>query len=120
MTSYYSRIKSPQVENAPPVADSTLRDIYNNIQQNYIPPTILLNWAKESFPTKIEFLSFKSRFLYSVATQSIISHSYGLNSVHPSKWLIDRSTGAIFVQSQKMDNSKPTGFLPPFRIRYEN
>ena len=116
-TSYYTRIKSPQLESATPLADSALRDVYNNIQQNYVPPTILQSWARESFPTKMEYLAFKSRFLYSVATQSIISHGYGLNCVHPSRWLIDRSTGAIYVQSQKMDNTRPSGFLPPFRRR---
>ena len=98
------------------VADSTLRDVWNSIQQNHIPPTILTNWAKEAFPTKMEYLAFKSRFIYSMATQSIVSHAYGFNQVHPSKWLLDRETGAIQVHGQKMDNLRANQWTPSLRL----
>lgn len=116
MSAYYSRVKSPQSDPSQTVADSTLRDVWNNIQQNHVPPTILTSWAKEAFPSKMEYLAFKSRFIYSMATQSIVAHAYGFNQVHPSKWLLDRETGAIQVHAQKMDNLRANQYTPSIRL----
>ena len=64
----------------------------------------------------MEYLAFKSRFIYSMATQSIVSHAYGFNQVHPSKWLLDRETGAIQVHGQKMDNLRANQWTPSLRL----
>ena len=75
-----------------------LREVFQNIQENYVSPTILSDWARETYGTQIEYIAFKSKFLYSIATQAIVSMGFGLSAVHPDQWLIERSTGAIYIQ----------------------
>ena len=81
---YYSRIKSPIDKNTMN-NDSVLREVFDNIQKNYVPPTILQDWARETYGNRIEYLAFKSKFLYSLATHSIITYGYGLSQ----EWFYD-------------------------------
>ena len=85
-----------------------LREVFQNIQENYVSPTILSDWARETYGTQIEYIAFKSKFLYSIATQAIVSMGFGLSAVHPDQWLIERSTGAIYIQVR-------TPIITPFK-----
>lgn len=117
ITSYFSRIASPQRE-APP-SEAVLRETFNSITHNYVAKDILLNWAKTTFPSHADFLTFKGRFLLSVAAQSVVSFSYSLSAVPPSRWLIDRSSGSVFVQSQKIESNRPKSIrLTPNMISF--
>ena len=88
-----------------------LREVFQNIQENYVSPTILSDWARETYGTQIEYIAFKSKFLYSIATQAIVSMGFGLSAVHPDQWLIERSTGAIYIQVRKSDRENPNDIL---------
>ncbi|CAG5107634.1 Oidioi.mRNA.OKI2018_I69.chr1.g3420.t1.cds [Oikopleura dioica] len=105
LSSYFSRISSPQKENAP--SDSLLKETFSNITHSYVPKDIFFNWAKSTFPSHVDFLAFKGRFLLSIAVQSVVSYCYNLNAVAPSRWLIDRKTGSLFIIGQKIESSSP-------------
>ena len=108
---YYSRVKSP-MEKGQTNSEAVLREVFDNIQKNYVSPGILSDWAKQTIGNRVEFLSFKNKFLYSVATHSLISYGYGLGEVHPDQWLIEKHSGRIFIQGQKMDNCKTFRLTP--------
>ena len=101
---YYSKVKSP-IDMNTHNSESTLKEVFDNIQKNYVSPNILCDWARETYGNRTEYLAFKSKFLYSLATQSIVSYGYGLCQVHPDQWLIEKKTGSIYIHGQRMENN---------------
>jgi len=105
LTSYYARIPSPQ--KGTPLSDSLLKELFANITHSYLPKDTFLNWAQATYPSHVDFLTFKGRFLLSIAVQSVVSYCYNLNAVPPSRWLIDRKTGSLFIMGQKIESGMP-------------
>ena len=100
----------------------TLRtEIFDAIQQKWVPNTILLQYFQKTYPNFEDFWLFRRQFSYQYAATAFMTHIMHMGNRYPSKIHISRRTGDIWSSEliPTMNSAKALFFNPelvPFRL----
>ncbi|KAL5252847.1 hypothetical protein ACHWQZ_G015572 [Mnemiopsis leidyi] len=98
-----------------------LNKIYHYIQTNILPPTVLLDWAKKTYPDPVMFWSFRHQITRQTALDCLVQFALFLSSLKPEHIYITQETGTLSTVHYHIPISKDTGEFVheqhiPFRL----
>lgn len=102
-------------------ANSIRLETFASVQEKYVPPTILQDFFRATFPHFSDFWLFRRTFSYQLAALTFMTYVMHMNTRFPQKLSISRSSGRIWgselipsmaVGKSILHNSEPV----PFRL----
>lgn len=120
ITRYYERLAEIQ-QRGSQTNRVTLRDIFEDIQSNMIPRTILKDWASKTFNSATDYWTFRKMFTLQLSLCCIIEYAFHLTRLNADMMYLHRETGLVNVSYFKFDLDDITGELNstrpvPFRL----
>ena len=96
-------------------------EIFNHVQEKWVPPTIALDYFKATYPSFADFWLFRRQFAYQFATTTFMTYVMHMASRYPMKLSISRNTGDIWASDllPNLNSAKAYFFNPeavPFRL----
>ncbi|KOS19655.1 Transcription-associated protein 1 [Escovopsis weberi] len=112
-----SKSQQPKHEIAP----TARLEVFNAIQEKWVPSTVALNYFQAVFPQFAEFWLFRRQFSYQLSALTFMTYILYMHNRNPSKINISRGTGNIWGSEPMsfMSASKPFFHNPepvPFRL----
>jgi transformation/transcription domain-associated protein len=71
-------------------------EIYNTIQEKFVPQTVMLEFLSSSYPSFSEFFLFRKQFSYQFAALTFLTYVMTMSNRYPHKMFISRATGNIW------------------------
>lgn len=102
-------------------ANSIRLETFAAVQEKYVPPTVLLDYFRSTYPNFADFWLFRRSFSYQLAALTFMSYVMHMNSRFPHKISISRGSGRVWgselipsmaVGKPVLHNSEPV----PFRL----
>lgn len=120
ITRYYERLAEIQ-QRGSQTTHLTLRDIFNEIQMNMIPKTVLKDWASKSFPSATDFWTFRKVFTIQLSLWATVEYSFNLTRLNPDMMYLHQDSGLINASYYKFDLDEVSGEMNtvkpvPFRL----
>ena len=96
-------------------------EIFTNIQERWVPPTIALNYFKSIYPNFSDFWLFRRQFAYQFATTTFMTYVMHMSVRFPMKMSISRDTGDVWASDllPNLNSAKAYFFnseAVPFRL----
>ncbi|RMZ92452.1 hypothetical protein DV736_g312, partial [Chaetothyriales sp. CBS 134916] len=96
-------------------------EIFTNIQERWVPPTIALNYFKSIYDNFADFWLFRRHFAYQFATTTFMTYVMYMSARFPLKLNMSRNTGDIWASDllPNLNLTKAYFFNPeavPFRL----
>ncbi|RMZ78746.1 hypothetical protein DV737_g3746, partial [Chaetothyriales sp. CBS 132003] len=119
-----SRTIAEQQKTSPRTAEQTAilkTEIFTNIQERWVPPTIALNYFKSIYDNFADFWLFRRHFAYQYAMTTFMTYVMYMSGRFPLKMNISRNTGDIWASDllPNLNSAKAYFFNPeavPFRL----
>ncbi|RMJ19860.1 hypothetical protein CDV36_000496 [Fusarium kuroshium] len=107
--------------NKPEQAATARLEVFNAIQEKWVPSTVALEYFQKVFPQFAEFWLFRRQFSYQLAALTFITYIMYMHNRYPQKINISRATGKVWGSEMMsyMSASKPFFHNPepvPFRL----
>lgn len=80
-----------------------LKDIFKDIQKNFIPKTVLKDWACQTFDSSTDFWTFRKMFTAQLALWSTIEYALYLTRLNPEMLYVHKDTGLANVSYFKFE-----------------
>jgi transformation/transcription domain-associated protein len=102
-------------------ANSIRLETFAAVQEKYVPPTIVQDYFRNTFPQFADFWLFRRTFSYHLAALTFMTYVMHMNTRFPHKLLISRQSGRVWgselipsmaVGKPILHNSEPV----PFRL----
>ncbi|RYN82430.1 Transcription-associated protein 1 [Alternaria tenuissima] len=102
-------------------ANSIRLETFAAVQEKYVPPTVIQDYFRATFPTFADFWLFRRTFSYQLAALTFMTYVMHMNTRFPQKISVSRSSGRIWgselipsmaVGKPILHNSEPV----PFRL----
>ena len=102
-------------------ANSIRLETFAAVQEKYVPPTVVQDYFRATFPNFADFWLFRRTFSYQLAALTFMTYVMHMNTRFPHKISVSRSTGRIWgselipsmaVGKPILHNSEPV----PFRL----
>jgi transformation/transcription domain-associated protein len=77
-------------------ATSIRLETFAAIQEKYVPPTILLDYFRSTYPSFDDFWLFRRTFSYQLAALTFMTYIMHMNTRYPHKLSISRGTGKVW------------------------
>jgi len=77
-------------------ANAIRLETFAAVQEKYVPPTIILDYFRATYPSFADFWLFRRTFSYQLAALTFITYIMHMNSRYPHKLFISRATGRIW------------------------
>ncbi|KAA8905830.1 FAT domain-containing protein [Sphaerosporella brunnea] len=71
-------------------------EIFNAIQEKFVPSTVVLEFLSSSYPSFSEFFLFRRQFSYQFAALTFLTYVMTMSNRYPHKMFISRATGNIW------------------------
>lgn len=102
-------------------ANNIRLETFAAVQEKFVPPTIMLDYFRATYPSFADFWLFRRTFSYQLSTLTFMTYVMHMNSRYPHKYSISRATGRIWGSEliPAMANPKPILHNPepvPFRL----
>lgn len=96
-------------------------EIFNTIQERWVPNTIALQYFKATYPSFADFWLFRRQFAYQFAATTFMTYIMHMSARYPMKYFISRSTGDIWASDllPNLNSARAYFFNPeavPFRL----
>jgi transformation/transcription domain-associated protein len=96
-------------------------EIFNTIQERWVPNTIALNYFKTIYASYSDFWLFRRQFAYQFASTTFMTHVMHMSSRYPMKISISKNTGDIWSSDllPNLNSAKAFFYNPenvPFRL----
>ena len=96
-------------------------EVFNAIQEKWVPSTVALEYFQATFPQYAEFWLFRRQFSYQMAALTFMTYILYMHNRYPQKMNIARGSGNIWGSElmSYMNNQKPMFHNPepvPFRL----
>jgi transformation/transcription domain-associated protein len=96
-------------------------EVFNAVQDKWVPPTVALEYFQQVFPQFAEFWLFRRQFSYQLAALTFMTYILYMHNRYPAKLNIARGSGNIWGSELMsfMSASKPFFHNPepvPFRL----
>ncbi|RVX66256.1 hypothetical protein B0A52_10183 [Exophiala mesophila] len=119
-----SRTIADQQKTSPRTAEQLAvlkTEIFNTIQERWVPNTILLKYFQAVYPNFADFWLFRRQFSYQYAATTFMTYVMHISARYPSKFAISRSTGDVWASDllPNLNSARPYFFNPeavPFRL----
>jgi transformation/transcription domain-associated protein len=107
--------------NKPEQAATARLEVFNAIQEKWVPSTVAIEYFQKVFPQFAEFWLFRRQFSYQLAALTFITYIMYMHNRYPQKINISRSTGKVWGSEMMsyMSANKPFFHNPepvPFRL----
>ncbi|KAF2816578.1 uncharacterized protein BDZ99DRAFT_543201 [Mytilinidion resinicola] len=102
-------------------ANAIRLETFAAVQEKYVPPTIILDYFRATYPSFADFWLFRRTFSYQLAALTFITYIMHMNTRYPHKLFISRATGRVWgselipvmaVSKPILNNPEPV----PFRL----
>ena len=109
------------VQNKPEQTATARLEIFNAIQEKWVPHTVALDYFQQTFPQYAEFWLFRRQFSYQLAALTFMTYILYMHNRYPQKMNIARGSGNIWGSElmSYMSSNKPFFHNPepvPFRL----
>ncbi|EXJ93628.1 transformation/transcription domain-associated protein [Capronia coronata CBS 617.96] len=96
-------------------------EIFNAIQERWVPNTIALHYFQSTYPSFADFWLFRRQFAYQFAATTFMTYIMHMSARYPMKYFISRSTGDIWASDllPNLNSARAYFFNPeavPFRL----
>ncbi|KAH7318444.1 histone acetylase complex subunit [Stachybotrys elegans] len=100
---------------------TTRLEVFNAIQEKWVPHTVALEYFQQVFPQFAEFWLFRRQFSYQLSAQTFMTYILYMHNRYPQKINIARGSGNIWGSElmSYMNSAKPFFHQPepvPFRL----
>ncbi|KAG5815184.1 hypothetical protein H9Q74_011815 [Fusarium xylarioides] len=107
--------------NKPEQAATARLEVFNAIQEKWVPSTVAIEYFQKVFPQFAEFWLFRRQFSYQLAALTFITYIMYMHNRYPQKINISRATGKVWGSEMMsyMSANKPFFHNPepvPFRL----
>ncbi|KAF1954112.1 hypothetical protein CC80DRAFT_493961 [Byssothecium circinans] len=102
-------------------ANSVRLETFAAVQEKYVPPTVLLDYFRATYPSFADFWLFRRTFSYQLAALTFLTYVMHMNTRYPQKISISRGSGKVWgselipsmaVGKPVLHNNEPV----PFRL----
>ncbi|KKP04788.1 transformation/transcription domain-associated protein [Trichoderma harzianum] len=105
----------------PELTPTARLEVFNAIQEKWVPPTVALEYFQQAFPQFAEFWLFRRQFSYQLSALTFMTYILYMHNRYPAKMNIARGSGNIWGSELMsfMSASKPFFHNPepvPFRL----
>lgn len=120
---YYDKLQSFQSRATSAFNHQTLRDIMNNIQKDIVPPSVLKEWASQTFPSATDYWTFRKQLTIQIALINFAEYVLHLTRLNPDMLYIHQDSGLVNVSYFRFDIDDSSGELlssrpVPFRLTH--
>jgi transformation/transcription domain-associated protein len=77
-------------------ANSIRLETFAAVQEKYVPPTVLLDYFRSTYPNFADFWLFRRTFSYQLASLTFMTYIMYMNTRYPHKISVSRSTGLVW------------------------
>lgn len=77
-------------------AASVKLETFAAVQEKYVPPTVLLDYFRATYPTFADFWLFRRTFSYQLAALTFVTYVMHMNTRYPHKISISRGSGQVW------------------------
>lgn len=77
-------------------ANSIRLETFSAVQEKYVPPTVVQDYFRATFPSFDDFWLFRRTFSYHLAALTFMTYVMHMNTRFPHKLLISRQTGRVW------------------------
>ncbi|EHY54471.1 transcription-associated protein 1 [Exophiala dermatitidis] len=96
-------------------------EIFNTIQERWVPNTIALQYFQATYPSFADFWLFRRQFAYQFAATTFMTYIMHMSARYPMKYFISRATGDIWASDllPNLNSARAYFFNPeavPFRL----
>lgn len=77
-------------------ANSIRLETFAAIQDKYVPPTVILDYFRATYPSFADFWTFRRIFSYQLAALTFMTYILHMNTRYPHKISISRATGRVW------------------------
>jgi transformation/transcription domain-associated protein len=77
-------------------ANAIRLETFAAVQEKYVPPTIILDYFRATYPSFADFWLFRRTFSYQLAALTFITYIMHMNTRYPHKLFISRASGRIW------------------------
>jgi transformation/transcription domain-associated protein len=114
-------ISEMKMPNKPEQTATAKLEVFNAIQEKWVPQTVVLEYFQQCFPQFAEFWLFRKQFSYQLAALTFMTYIMYMHNRYPQKFHIARGSGNIWGSELMtyMGASKPFFTNPepvPFRL----
>ncbi|KAK2603463.1 transcription-associated protein 1 [Conoideocrella luteorostrata] len=116
-----SRSSQQAAKGQPEVTPPARLEVFNAVQEKWVPSTVALEYFQQVFPEFAEFWLFRRQFSYQLAALTFMTYILYMHNRYPAKMNIARGSGNIWGSELMsfMSQSKPFFHNPepvPFRL----
>jgi transformation/transcription domain-associated protein len=120
ITRYYERLADIQ-QRGSQTTHLTLREIFNDIQMNMIPKTVLKDWTSKTFASATDYWTFRKMFTVQLSLWATVEYSFNLTRFNPDMMYLHQDSGLINASYFKFDLDEISGEMNtikpvPFRL----
>ncbi|KAK4082839.1 uncharacterized protein Triagg1_1729 [Trichoderma aggressivum f. europaeum] len=114
-------LESKGGQTKPELTPTARLEVFNAIQEKWVPPTVALEYFQQAFPQFAEFWLFRRQFSYQLSALTFMTYILYMHNRYPAKMNIARGSGNIWGSELMsfMSASKPFFHNPepvPFRL----
>ncbi|CAI6307238.1 unnamed protein product [Periconia digitata] len=77
-------------------AASVKLETFAAVQEKYVPPTVLIDYFRATYPNFADFWLFRRTFSYQLATLTFVTYIMHMNTRYPHKISISRGSGQVW------------------------
>ena len=93
---FLPRVADPNLQKNIEHANSIRLETFAAIQDKYVPPTIILDYFRATYPSFADFWLFRRTFSYQLAALTFMTYIMHMNTRYPHKISISRATGRVW------------------------
>jgi transformation/transcription domain-associated protein len=90
------RVADPNLQKNIEHANTIRLETFAAIQQKYVPPTVILDYFRATYPSFADFWTFRRTFSYQLAALTFMTYILHMNTRYPHKISISRATGRVW------------------------
>jgi transformation/transcription domain-associated protein len=120
ITKYYERLTEIQ-QRGSQTSYVTLRDIFNEVQRNMIPKTVLKDWATKTYNSATNYWTFRKTLTLQLSLCCVLEHAFHLTRLNADMMYLHQDSGLLNISYFKFDLDDSTAELNtikavPFRL----